>query len=416
MKQLISVIVPIFNIEEYLFKCVESILNQTYKNLEIILINDGSNDQSGKLCDQLAESDHRIKVIHTENKGTSEARNIGLKSANGSYIGFVDADDWIDPNMYELMYSHLIKYQADLVECDYNVSNNTKWENNQNIGVKVFTVKDNILKKCLENNFNSYIWCLLLKRDIALSANFKTIATKEDEVYKIETICQAKTYLKLEIPLYYYLERRGGSLSDLCFSDNGYNETIDHLLFLDNFWKEKQTKDSSLNFLINRRRLYQFSSTYRGKNAVSVTKKHQEYMKNIKELSKKILAFNYHQKGIRFKSKLEKRQLIYSSGMWIIFGTNPLAEFIFHYLLIEKKDVYGFIESSNYYEPGKHFCNKKVFLIDDIQFTKQKYNIVITALKEKSVQKMNRELVALRTENIYNISYLDLAYIYLYCW
>ena len=139
-------------------------------------------------------------------------------------------------------------------------------------------------------------------------------------------------------------------------------------------------------------------------------------MKNIKELSKKILAFNYHQKGIRFKSKLEKRQLIYSSGMWIIFGTNPLAEFIFHYLLIEKKDVYGFIESSNYYEPGKHFCNKKVFLIDDIQFTKQKYNIVITALKEKSVQKMNRELVALRTENIYNISYLDLAYIYLYCW
>ena len=137
---------------------------------------------------------------------------------------------------------------------------------------------------------------------------------------------------------------------------------------------------------------------------------------NIKELSKKLLAFNNHLQGIQFKSKLESNQLHFNSGLWLIFGTGPLAEFAFHYLMSENKNIYGFIESSNYYKPGKYFCNKRVFLIDDIQSTKQKYNIVITALKEKSVEKINQELKALSTKNIYHLSYLDLAYIYLYCW
>ena len=96
MEELISVIVPVYNVEKYLNRCVESIMNQTYKNLQIILIDDGSNDRSGKICDEYAEKDKRIEVIHKENAGVSAARNKGLDKAKGEWITFVDADDWIE--------------------------------------------------------------------------------------------------------------------------------------------------------------------------------------------------------------------------------------------------------------------------------------------------------------------------------
>ena len=101
MDELISVILPVYNVQQYLEKCIESVVNQTYKNLEIILIDDGSTDMSGKICDEFAEKDGRIKVIHSKNGGVSAARNIGLDIATGEYIGFVDSDDWIESQMYE---------------------------------------------------------------------------------------------------------------------------------------------------------------------------------------------------------------------------------------------------------------------------------------------------------------------------
>lgn len=96
MKPLVSVIVPIYNVEKYLSKCIESIINQTLSNIEIILINDGSTDSSGVIADNYAKNDSRIKVIHKKNGGQGSARNIGIELASGEYIGFVDSDDWID--------------------------------------------------------------------------------------------------------------------------------------------------------------------------------------------------------------------------------------------------------------------------------------------------------------------------------
>ena len=101
---LISVIIPVYKVEKYLSKCVESIINQTYKNLEIILVNDGSPDNCGEICDEYAKKDSRIKVIHKENGGLSDARNAGIEIASGQYIAFVDSDDYIASNMYERMY------------------------------------------------------------------------------------------------------------------------------------------------------------------------------------------------------------------------------------------------------------------------------------------------------------------------
>ena len=118
-KTLISIIVPVYRTEKYLDRCVESIVNQTYKNLEIILVDDGSPDDCPKMCDEWAKKDKRIKVIHKENGGVSSARNIGIKSAKGKYIGFVDSDDYIEKEMYESLIDVLNKNKnLDYIYCD----------------------------------------------------------------------------------------------------------------------------------------------------------------------------------------------------------------------------------------------------------------------------------------------------------
>lgn len=113
----ISVIVPVYKVEDYLNECVQSIINQTYQNLQIILVDDGSPDRCGEMCDAWAKIDKRIEVIHKKNGGLSDARNVGLDAAKGNFIAFVDSDDWIDPKMYEVMLRVLIKEKADFVAC-----------------------------------------------------------------------------------------------------------------------------------------------------------------------------------------------------------------------------------------------------------------------------------------------------------
>lgn len=114
---LISVIVPVYKVEQYLQQCVDSICAQTYRNLEIILVDDGSPDRCGQLCDELAMTDSRIRVIHKRNGGLSSARNAGLEVMQGEYVGFVDSDDWIDPEMYERLYQDIQEHEAQIACC-----------------------------------------------------------------------------------------------------------------------------------------------------------------------------------------------------------------------------------------------------------------------------------------------------------
>lgn len=116
---IISVIVPVYNVEKYLRRCVDSILNQTMTNLEVILINDGSTDSSSKICDEYSKKDKRVRVIHKENSRVAAARNDGLKLAKGKYISFVDSDDWIEDKMYKSMYYTAEKFKTDFVMCDF---------------------------------------------------------------------------------------------------------------------------------------------------------------------------------------------------------------------------------------------------------------------------------------------------------
>ncbi|HDT8050800.1 TPA: glycosyltransferase, partial [Enterococcus faecalis] len=110
----ISIIVPVYNVEKYLEKCVRSILAQTFTDFELILVDDGSPDSSGAMCDQFAEQDQRVKVIHKENGGLSDARNAGIEIATGEYLGFVDSDDYIADDMYETLYNQIVTYEAEL--------------------------------------------------------------------------------------------------------------------------------------------------------------------------------------------------------------------------------------------------------------------------------------------------------------
>lgn len=117
--KMISVIIPVYNVEQYLRQCIESVSNQTHKKLEIILVDDGSTDSSGKICDEFAKKDNRIAVIHQKNQGVTQARNAGLRISHGEYIGFVDGDDWIEPNMYSSMYYKIVNENVDIVMCGH---------------------------------------------------------------------------------------------------------------------------------------------------------------------------------------------------------------------------------------------------------------------------------------------------------
>ena len=122
----ISVIIPVYNVEEYLDKCVTSVLNQTYKNLEIILVDDGSPDNCPKMCDEWAKKDKRIKVVHKKNGGLSDARNSGIEVCTGEYIGFVDSDDYIDKQMYKELLKRIESTNSDMVMCGINCVNDGK--------------------------------------------------------------------------------------------------------------------------------------------------------------------------------------------------------------------------------------------------------------------------------------------------
>ena len=119
-KDLISIIVPVYNVERYIRKCLDSILNQTYYNIEVICVDDCSTDFSGRICDEYAANDLRVNVIHKEkNQGLSEARNTGMKFIKGMYVSFIDSDDWVDQTFIECLYHGMKQYDADIAQCNY---------------------------------------------------------------------------------------------------------------------------------------------------------------------------------------------------------------------------------------------------------------------------------------------------------
>ena len=224
---LISIIVPVYNVKNYLEKCLQSICGQTYKNLEIILIDDGSSDGSGELCDLFAQRDGRIKVIHQTNAGQSAARNRGLAVAQGEFLGFVDSDDWIEPDMYEFLYCLLKENEADISICshcrDKDGGSVVKYASGKQF---VFTRDEGIRALAVDKHIRNYVWDKLYKRclfsDIAFPLNriFEDIAISYQVFYKAENIVMR------DLPKYHYVIREGSAMQ------GKYNPQKEYQLFL----------------------------------------------------------------------------------------------------------------------------------------------------------------------------------------
>ena len=215
MERLISVIVPVYNTEAYLDRCVQSIINQTYHNLDIILVDDGSIDQCPFLCDVWAEKDRRIRVIHKENGGVSSARNAGLKIAEGGWISFVDSDDWIHPQFYETMIRLAMKSRPDVVAANHWRTENDQMPNDISIDqIEYRSISgENIL-----NNWDSrfFVWGKIYVKDIISGHIFdESIPYGEDALFNIEVLSQEDVKIIYTTEkLYYYYIRPGSAVSN----------------------------------------------------------------------------------------------------------------------------------------------------------------------------------------------------------
>ena len=226
----ISIIVPVYNVEKYLENCIESILNQTFKDFELILVDDGSIDNSGKICDIYKKKDSRIKVIHKNNGGLSSARNTGLDIACGKYVGFVDSDDSIHPKMYEVLYNLIEKYKSDISCCNYKYTYDISNQNHEELNLNEVIEMSNIesIEKLYDKDLGVKLvvaWNKLYHKRLFDKIRYKVGRLHEDEFMAHRILYNSKKITYVDNELYYYLQREGSIMSK-----KSYKRKVDALL------------------------------------------------------------------------------------------------------------------------------------------------------------------------------------------
>lgn len=215
---LISVIIPVYNAQSYLNRCLLSIINQTYKNIEIICVDDGSNDMSGAILNKFAKKDRRIIVIHKTNSGVSSARNMGLKKATGNYIAFVDCDDWLELNMYKDMIELMNNNNVEMVSVGYFLNFTNKEivvKNNRIISEKIIN-RDHFMEYVYHRDeyraVTSWLWCKLYKRNLLYKNNElilfnKNVKFGEDIIFFAKILLNTRHVVYSEKPYYHYFQQ-----------------------------------------------------------------------------------------------------------------------------------------------------------------------------------------------------------------
>lgn len=229
MNPLISIIVPVYNVEKYLPKCLDSIMNQTYKNLEIILVDDGSTDNSGIICDKYSEGDRRIKVIHKENGGLSDARNKGLDIAKGEYVGFVDSDDYIAEDMYEYLYAFILENNLDVAMCASCDVYEDKIIYPKNFESIILDKKEKIIENIFINPFGGAavsVCSKLFKYDVIKNIRFDFGKTYEDVYFLLKWIANTNNFGRGDKVKYYYVQR-GESITHQKFYNDKILDVVD---------------------------------------------------------------------------------------------------------------------------------------------------------------------------------------------
>lgn len=207
----ISVIIPVYKVEQYLNQCVLSVTKQSYHQLEILLVDDGSPDQCGMMCDEWAKKDQRIKVIHKENGGLSDARNAGLNASRGTYIAFVDSDDFIAPTMMEELLTALRQEKAYISECNYTCFTDSlpKEDNKVHKQTTGYTAEEALSLLLDEHTFKYTVWNKLYRREIFRSLRFEIGKLHEDVFFTYQAFGISERIAKIENPLYFYRQRSG---------------------------------------------------------------------------------------------------------------------------------------------------------------------------------------------------------------
>lgn len=233
MQDLISVIIPLFNNEKYISRCLESIINQTYKKLEIIIVDDGSTDNSSVICSEYEKKDDRIKVIHKENGGVSSARNMGLEIAKGDFISFVDSDDWLEIDMYESMLTKLKEEQVDIVRCGFSIdtleeSIGQEFVFSENKKIELKTDRCQVLELYANVKTHADICFLLIKKeflDKILPFNTRIILG-EDLIFAIELMCVIDSIYYYNRNLYHYYANVNSATRSISNVDNKLKSLI----------------------------------------------------------------------------------------------------------------------------------------------------------------------------------------------
>lgn len=216
---LISVVIPIFNMEKYLRKCLDSVCNQTYTKLEILLIDDGSTDQSSKIYRAYQRNDNRIKIFCKENGGLSSARNYGIERATGQYIAFVDSDDYIHPRMFEILTNNIKENQSQIAICNfetiYEQGDTVSKRENEQIDDKVYTDSEVMQLLWMEGRITVVTWNKLYVRSLFNSIKFPKGKIHEDEFIIHHLLIQCKRVSVVNKVLYYYLKRNNSITSNI---------------------------------------------------------------------------------------------------------------------------------------------------------------------------------------------------------
>lgn len=218
-KPLLSVIIPVYNVELYIEKCMETVLGQTYTNMEIILVDDGSTDNCGKICDKYVKIDSRVKCIHKKNGGLADARNEGLKYAHGIYIAYVDSDDYIEIDMFDKLMKLAMEYDADIVACKYKENcNGQLMEISDTKNVFIMTGEDMlnwyILKNRTEGTITPSVWDRIYKLEAVKNIVFEEGRNYEDLVYSTEAFLCASKCVYYDEALYIYVQRSDSIMNE----------------------------------------------------------------------------------------------------------------------------------------------------------------------------------------------------------
>lgn len=320
----ISIIAPVYQVEKYIGQCIESVINQTFKNFELILIDDGSKDKSGNICDEYAKRDKRIHVVHTENKGAASARNRGLDLATGKYIAFVDGDDYLAENMLDKLYKVITQENCDVVVCDFlNLHANP--DKDFSLQLSDSKVSGREILSHLKNQKNYGVWTIvwnkLYKKEILKDLRFPEGKYFEDEIFSDQLYLRCNEVQVISDVLYYHRVLETSTMNTQKIRN--YLDLIDAFqlrinLYLENrlpddevykvliYMLESYTKCAKADFMGNdKERLKQAKRFIRKSSRILIKKR----LSFIKKCSLILIAFFpvfTYQIAILFRDKLEK--------------------------------------------------------------------------------------------------------------